>query len=131
MTTTDAFEDIPGTTLFDAARSRKGYHLNMFCMSLMKAENRDAFRANEEKYLDAWPLSPEQRKAVLTRDWNGMLYLGGNIYYTSKLAACDGLTFQNIAALMTGSTQEQYAAMMLKGGRPIDGNRSKAEWKRG
>ena len=79
----------------------------------------------------AYPLAPEQRKAVLERDWNGMLRLGGNIYYTSKLAACDGLTFQNIAALMSGVTQEEYARMMIEGGRPIAGNRSKAERNRG
>jgi protocatechuate 4,5-dioxygenase alpha chain len=131
MAKPDPYDDIPGTILFDAQRSRQGYHLNMFCMSLMSAENRAAFKANEEAYLDKWPLSPEQRKAALARDWNGMLRLGGNIYYTSKLAACDGLTFQNIAAIMTGSTQEQYAEMMLKGGRPIDGNRSKSERKIG
>ena len=125
------YEDIPGTIVFDAARSRKGYHLNMFCMSLMKPENREAFRANEEAYLRQFPMSPEQREAILKRDWNGMLRLGGNIYYTSKLAACDGLTFQNIAAIMTGSTQEAYARMMREGGRPIAGNRSKSEWSRG
>ena len=127
----EAFEDIPGTLLFDAKRSRMGYHLNMFCMSLMKAENRQAFKADEGKYLDRFPMTQEQRKAILDRDWNAMLRLGGNIYYTSKLAATDGLTFQNIAAIMTGSTQEQYAKMMLEGGRNPDGNRSKSEWNRG
>ncbi len=131
MVKPDPYDDIPGTILFDAQRSRQGYHLNMFCMSLMSAENRAAFKADEEAYLDKWPLTPEQRKAVLARDWNGMLRLGGNIYYTSKLAATDGLTFQNIAAIMTGSTQEQYAEMMRKGGRPIEGNRSKAEQRHG
>ncbi len=125
------FDDIPGTILFDAERSRQGYHLNMFCMSLMKPENRDAFRAGERAYLTRFPMTPEQVAAVLTRDWNGMLELGGNIYYTAKLAACDGLSFQHIAALMTGSTQDEYAAMMLHGGRSPEGNRSKAEWRRG
>jgi len=127
----EAYEDIPGTQVFDARRSRKGYWLNMFCMSLMKDENRKAFKANEAKYLDEhFPLvSVEQREAILKRQWNRMLELGGNIYYTSKLGATDGLSFQNLAALMTGSTQEQYAAMMLAGGRSPDGNRSKAEWK--
>jgi len=126
----EAYEDIPGTQVFDAKRSRKGYWLNMFCMSLMKDENRKAFKANEPKYLDEhFPhLSPEQRDAILKRQWNRMLELGGNIYYTSKLGATDGLSFQNLAALMTGSTQEQYAAMMLAGGRPPAGNRSKSEW---
>ena len=131
MTTEPAYEDIPGTFVFDAKRSRQGYHLNMFCMSLMKAENREAFKRDEKAYLEQFPLTPEQKKAVLERDWNGMLRLGGNIYYTSKLAATDGLTFQNIAAIMTGSSQEQYADMMLKGGRSIEGNRSKSERKRG
>ena len=127
----EAYEDIPGTQVFDARRSRKGYWLNMFCMSLMKDENRKAFKANEEKYLDEHfhLVSVEQREAILKRQWNRMLELGGNIYYTSKLGATDGLSFQNLAALMTGSTQEQYAAMMLAGGRSPDGNRSKAEWK--
>ena len=107
----EAYEDIPGTTVFDAKRSRQGYHLNMFCMSLMKAENRDAFKADERAYLDA--VSDDRRSSARrssTRDWNGMLELGGNIYYTSKLGATDGLSFQHIAAMMTGSTQEEYAA---------------------
>jgi protocatechuate 4,5-dioxygenase alpha chain len=127
----DGFDDIPGTILFDAERSRQGYHLNMFCMSLMKPDNRAAFRADERAYLAQFPMTPEQADTVLRRDWNGMLELGGNIYYTAKLAACDGLSFQHIAALMTGSTQDAYAAMMLAGGRPPEGNRSKAEWRRG
>jgi protocatechuate 4,5-dioxygenase alpha chain len=125
------FDDIPGTTLFDAQRSRQGYHLNMFCMSLMKAENRDAFRADEAGYLRTRLLTPEQTEAVLTRDWNRMLELGGNIYYTSKLGATDGLSFQQLAAKMTGSTQQAYAEMMLAGGRSADGNRSKSESSRG
>jgi len=125
------YDDIPGTTVFDARRSRQGYWLNMFCMSLMKAENRKAFKADEKAYLERFPMTAEQREAILKRDWNRMLELGGNIYYTSKLGATDGLSFQNLAAFMTGSTQEQYAQMMLKGGRPVAGNRSKSEWKRG
>ncbi len=123
------FDDIPGTILFDAQRSRQGYHLNMFCMSLMKAENREAFKKDEAAYLEQFPMSQAQKEAVLKRDWNEMLRLGGNIYYTSKLGATDGRSFQNLAALMTGSTQEEYAAMMLAGGRSIVGNRSKADWK--
>src|ERR1700704_2303130 len=123
------YDDIPGTFVFDAERSRQGYWLNMFCMSLMKDENRKAFKANETKYLDQFPMTTEQRDAILKRQWNHMLELGGNIYYTSKLGATDGLSFQNLAALMTGSTQEQYAQMMLAGGRSPNGNRSKSEWK--
>jgi protocatechuate 4,5-dioxygenase alpha chain len=123
----DDYKDIPGTTVFDAEQSRLGYHLNMFCMSLMSAENRASFKSDEATYLDKWPLTPEQRAAVLARDWNRMLELGGNIYYTSKLGATDGLSFQALAAKMTGSTPEDYAAMMLAGGRSIEGNRSKSE----
>ncbi|MBV8536457.1 MAG: protocatechuate 4,5-dioxygenase subunit alpha [Alphaproteobacteria bacterium] len=125
----EAFEDVPGTTLFNAQRSRQGYHLNMFCMSLMKAENRAAFKQDERAYLAKFPMTDEQREAILKRDWNKMLQLGGNIYYTSKLGATDGLSFQALAALMTGSTPEGYAKMMIEGGRSVNGNRSKSEWK--
>jgi protocatechuate 4,5-dioxygenase alpha chain len=129
MTLPSDYDDIPGTVVFDAQKARQGYHLNMFCMSLMKPENRAAFKANERAYLDKWPMTEEQKQMVLSRDWNGMLQLGGNIYFTSKIAATDGLSFQQIAAIMTGSTQEQYAQMMIKGGRSPNGNRSKSEWK--
>ena len=123
------YDDLPGTVVFDADQARKGYHLNMFCMSLMKAENRTAFKQNERAYLDNWPMTEDQKQAILKRDWNGMLRLGGNIYFTAKIAATDGLSFQQIAAMMTGKTQQEYAEMMLKGGRSPDGNRSKSEWK--
>ena len=120
------YDDIPGTYVFDADRSRQGYHLNMFCMSLMKAENRAAFKANEAEYLNRFPLTPAQRKALLERDWNGMLAEGGNIYFTAKLGATDGHPFQHLAALMTGSTQQDYADLMLRGGRSVEGNRSRS-----
>ena len=123
------YDDLPGTVVFDADQARKGYHLNMCMMSLMKAENRAAFKKDERAYLDQWPMTEDQKQAVLKRDWNGMLQLGGNIYFTAKLAATDGLSFQQIAAMMTGKTQADYADMMLKGGRPPEGNRSKSEWK--
>src|SRR3954467_6648325 len=120
------YEDIPGTFVFNAERSRQGYGINMFCMSLMKAENRKAFKANEAEYLKAYDLTPEQTDAVLKRDYNRMLELGGNIYFTAKLGATDGHSFRHLAATMTGSTQEDYAAMMLAGGRSVEGNRSKS-----
>src|SRR5665213_869447 len=120
------YDDIPGTYVFDAERSRQGYHLNMFCMSLMKAENRKAFKDNEAKYLDCFPLTQEQRDAVLKRQYNRMLELGGNIYFTAKLGATDGHPFQHLAALMTGSTQQDYADLMLRGGRSVEGNRSRS-----
>src|SRR5215472_2787666 len=120
------YDDIPGTFVFDADRSRQGYYLNMFCMSLMKAENRKAFKENEASYLDRFPMTPEQREAILKRDYNRMLELGGNIYFTAKLGATDGHSFQHIAAVMTRSTQEDYAKMMLAGGLSVEGNRSKS-----
>ena len=125
--TENPFKDIPGTTLFDHEQSRLGYHLNMFCMSLMKPENRATFKADERAYLDRWPMSEAQKAAVLRRDWNGMLALGGNIYFTSKIAATDGLSFQQIAAIMSGVTQPEYAQMMLDGGRSVEGLRSKKD----
>jgi protocatechuate 4,5-dioxygenase, alpha chain len=125
---TEGFDDIPGTTLFDMQRSRQGYHVNMFCMSLMKAANREEFKKDEAAYLKKWPMTEEQAQAILARNWGRMIQLGGNIYFLSKLFSTDGLSFQHVAATMTGLNQEQYAQMMLDGGRPIDGNRSKAEW---
>ena len=125
------YHDIPGTTVFDAEQSRKGFHLNQFCMSLMQAENREAFKADQRAYLDRFPMTEAQKQAVLTRDWNGMIREGGNIYFTAKIAATDGLSFQQVAAMMSGVSQQEYADMMLKGGRPIEGNRSKKDWQRG
>jgi protocatechuate 4,5-dioxygenase alpha chain len=130
MRTPHDYDDIPGTTVFDAERSRQGYHLNQFCMSLMKAPNRAAFKANEGEYLKAWPMSEAQRQAVLARDWNGMIALGGNIYFLAKLFSTDGKSFQQVAAIMTGASQEDYARMMLHGGRPVEGNRTLADWQR-
>jgi protocatechuate 4,5-dioxygenase, alpha chain len=121
------YNDIPGTFVFDATHSRTGYRLNMFCMSLNDEANRAAFRANETAYLDRYTLSAEQRSAVLERGWIRLLELGGNIYYTFKLAACDGLSFQQLAALQTGVSEADYVAMMLAGGRSIEGNRSRSE----
>jgi len=124
--TQQVYDDIPGTFVFDAERAKEGYHLNMFCMSLMKDENRKAFKADEAKYLDRFPLTQAQRDAILNRQYNRMLELGGNIYFTAKLGATDGHSFQHIAAIMTGSTQEDYAKMMLAGGRSVEGNRSRS-----
>ncbi|CZF86066.1 Protocatechuate 4,5-dioxygenase alpha chain [Grimontia marina] len=124
------YDDIPGTYVFDGEMSRAGYHLNMFCMSLNKGENRDQFRESEEAYIDKFPMTAEQREAVLKRDWLGMLRLGGNIYYTFKIAIFDGMTMQHAGAAMSGNgmTFEDFKQMMLNGGRSIEGNRSKAEW---
>jgi protocatechuate 4,5-dioxygenase alpha chain len=120
------YESIPGTYVYDARRGRIGYRLNMFCMSLNKAENRASFKADPAAYVDRFALTAEQRRAVLERDWLGMLKVGGNIYYTIKIAFCDGLTFQDVAGMMSGVPKETYARMMLAGGRSPDGNRYKS-----
>ena len=115
------YRDVPGTTVFDAEQARRGYHLNMFCMSLMKAQNRERFKADNRAYLDEWPMSEEQKLAVLDRDYNRMISHGGNIYYLAKLFASDGKSFQYVAAQMAGMSQADYAKMMLAGGRPPAG----------
>jgi protocatechuate 4,5-dioxygenase alpha chain len=127
MNTAD-FADIPGTVLFDAQQSRKGYALNQFCMSLMKPANRERFRANESAYLADWPMTPAQREAVLARDMNRCLALGGNVYFLVKIAATDGVSVQQMVGTMTGMSEADYREMMLKGGRPIEGNRYLQEW---
>ncbi len=118
------FEDIPGTRVFTAQRARKGYWLNQFAMSLMKAENRERFKADERAYLDEWQMSEAAKRAVLARDYNAMIDEGGNIYFLSKLFSTDGKSFQFAAGSMTGMTQEEYAQMMLAGGRSPEGQRS-------
>jgi gallate dioxygenase len=119
--------DVPGTTVFDADQSRKGYWLNQFCMSLMKAENRIRFKQDEDAYLAEWPMTDEQKAAVRARDLNWMMRTGGNIYFLSKLGATDGLSFQQMAGSMTGMTEQQYREMMIGGGRSPEGNRFKGE----
>ena len=118
------FDDIPGTRVFTAKRARQGYWLNQFAMSLMKEENRTRFLADEKAYLDEWQLSDEAKQAVLDRDYNRMIDCGGNIYFLSKLFSTDKKSFQFAAGSMTGMTQEEYAEMMLKGGRSPEGQRS-------
>ena len=115
--------DVPGTIIFDAEQSRKGYWLNQFCMSLMRADNRARFLADERAYLDEWQMTEEQKLAVLDRDLNRMIALGGNIYFLAKIGATDGKSFQQMAGSMTGMTEEEYRNMMVGGGRSPEGNR--------
>lgn len=117
------YKDIPGTRIFDSERASQGYHLNQFCMSLMKAENRERFKADQRAYLDEWPMTEEQKEAVIARDLNRLMDLGGNIYVLAKIGATDGLTFQQMAGSMTGMSEEEYRNMMINGGRSIEGNR--------
>ena len=123
------YVDIPGTTIFDAEQSRKGYHLNQFCMSLMKPENRARYLADRRAYLDEWPMSEDQKQAVLARDLNRCIALGGNIYFLAKIGSTDGKSFQQMAGSMTGMTEEQYRDMMINGGRSPEGNRYVGESK--
>ncbi|MDM1544407.1 protocatechuate 4,5-dioxygenase subunit alpha [Ignatzschineria indica] len=125
------YKDIPGTIIFDAEQSRKGYYVNQFCMSLMKAENRERFKSDERAYLDEWPMTEEQKEAILKRDLNRCLELGGNIYFLAKLGGVDGKSFQQLAGSMTGMSEEDYREMMLKGGRSPEGNRYIGERKDG
>jgi protocatechuate 4,5-dioxygenase alpha chain len=122
------YTDVPGTTIFDAEQSRKGYWLNQFCMSLMQAENRERFKADERAYLDEWAMTEDQKQSVLDRDMNRMIALGGNIYFLAKIGATDGKSFQQMAGSMTGMTEEEYRDMMVSGGRSADGNRYTSEW---
>lgn len=117
-------EDIPGTRVYTAQRARKGYWINQFSMSLMKAENRKRWLADESAYLADWPLSDDQRQAILDRDYNRLLDLGGNIYFLAKLFSTDGLSFVQAVSTMTGMSVEDYQAMMVAGGRSPDGLRS-------
>lgn len=125
------YKDIPGTIIFDAEQSRKGYHINQFCMSLMKAENRERFKADERAYLDEWPMTEDQKVALLARDLNRCLELGGNIYFLAKLGGVDGKSFQQLAGSMTGMSEQEYREMMVKGGRSPEGNRYIGEKKDG
>lgn len=127
MSSPKPYADIPGTVIFDADQARAGYHLNQFCMSLMRPDNRERFKRNERAYLDQWPMGEAQKQAVLARDYNRMISLGGNIYFLAKIFSTDGKSFQHAAALMTGMPQEAYAQMMLAGGRSPDGNRYTGE----
>ena len=123
------YTDVPGTTIFDAEMSRQGYHLNQFCMSLMKAENRARFKANERGYLDEWPMTEDQKLAVLARDLNRCIALGGNIYFLAKIGATDGKSFQQKAGSIQHMSEDEYRNMMVSGGRTIEGNRYTGEKK--
>jgi protocatechuate 4,5-dioxygenase alpha chain len=123
--------DVPGTTIFDAEQSRRGYHLNQFCLSLMKPENRERFKADERAYLAEWDMTEAQRQAVLDRDMNAMIALGGNIYFLARIGATDGKSFQQMAGSMTGMSEDDYRAMMVNGGRSVEGNRFVSEWEAG
>ena len=124
------YADVPGTTIFDADQARRGYHLNQFCMSLMRAENRARFKADERAYLDEWPMTEEQKAALLARDYGRLIELGGNIYFLAKVFSTDGQTYIPAVSTMTGMSVDDYRNMMMAGGRSIEGNRYVAERKK-
>ena len=93
----------------------------------MKADNRARFKADERAYLDEWPMTEAQKAAVLARDLNECIRLGGNIYFLAKIGATDGKSFQQMAGSMTGMSEEGYRRMMMKGGRSVEGNRRLGE----
>ncbi len=121
------YSDIPGTYVFDGEHSRKGYRLNMFCMSLNEEANRELFTQDESAYLDGRGLTPAQKRAVLDRDYLELLKLGGNIYYTFKIAMLDRKSMQYVGGQMSGMTEEAFKEMMANGGRRIEGNRRVGE----
>lgn len=118
------FDDIPGTRVFTAKRARQGYWLNQYAMSLMKSSNRERWKADEKAYLDEWPMTDDQKQAVLDRDYNRLLDLGGNIYFLAKIFSTDGLSFVQAVSTMTGMSVEDYQQMMINGGRSPEGVRS-------
>jgi len=119
------YKNVPGTIIFDAEQARKGYHLNQFAMSMMKPENRERYLADREAYIDEWPLTEAQKKALLALDLNAMMAEGGNIYFLAKIGATHGLSFQQMAGSMTGMSEAAYRDMMVSGGRRPEGNRLK------
>ncbi len=123
------YNDIPGTYIFDITMSQKGYGLNKFCETLNREVGRDQFLNNEDEYLKTFGMSEEQQEAVKKRDINKLLELGGNIYYVFKIAAVLGHSMQAVGAMMSdeGMSEKQFQQMMINGGRPIEGNRSKKE----
>ena len=123
------YDDVPGTYVFDGRRYRMGYHLNMFLMSLNKAECRAEFAEDELAYLAKFPMTEAQQEAVLQRQWLKMLHLGGNVYYAFKLISHDRKPPQVMYGQMAEPNMsfDEFQAMMIAGGRTIDGNRSKKE----
>jgi len=120
--------DIPGTTVFDTDQAAAGFWLNQFCKSLVSADNRERFSADQRAYLDEWDMTEEQKQGVIDRDFNQLLALGGNIYFLAKIGATDGHSYVQIVSSMTDNDAEAHAAMMISGGRSPEGNRYQHEW---
>ena len=104
---------IPGTTLFDGEQAVKGYALNKMCFSFNSADNRAAFRADEEAYMRQYGLGEEQATAIRTRNVLGLLAAGGNVYYLAKFAGILGLDVQDLGAAQTGMSKDAFKAMLV------------------
>jgi protocatechuate 4,5-dioxygenase alpha chain len=105
---------IPGTTIFDGTQARKGYALNRMCFSFNEAASRAAFKADEEGYMDRYALNEEQRRAIRARNVLGLLAAGGNVYYLAKFAGILGLDVQDLGALQTGLTKEEFKQRLVR-----------------
>jgi protocatechuate 4,5-dioxygenase alpha chain len=105
---------IPGTTIFDGTQARKGYALNRMCFSFNDAANRAAFQADEEGYMGRYGLSAEQAQAVRERNVPRLLASGGNVYYLAKFAGILGLDVQDLGALQTGMSKEEFKARLVR-----------------
>jgi len=128
MTARD-YDDVPGTYVLDSRQYRRGYALNMFLMSLNKADCRKEFAKDEQAYLSKFKITQAQKEAVLEREYLEMLKLGANVYYAFKLVSHDKLPPQVMYGKMSDPqlSFDEFQKMMLEGGRPIEGNRSKKE----
>lgn len=111
------YREIPGTLVFDADQNRRGAPMNRFLSTLNDAGNRERFFGDEQGYLAKFEMTPEQVDAVLRRDWSRMVELGGQIFYVGKLAHADGLSTLHVCAVQAGMPEDEYAAMMMAGGR--------------
>ena len=104
------YESIPGTYVFDGKTAHPSYALNKMLFSLNIEENRKAFAEDAEAYANKYPLSDEQKSALLSGDLLGLLKLGANIYYMAKLAIPNGVSVQDVGAAFHGITTEEFQA---------------------
>lgn len=104
---------IPETPLFDRARGIAGYALNKAAMGLSTPEGRAAFVADESGYLDRFAMTPEQKAAVMARDWAEMVRLGGNLFYILKISAIDPTPIRAIGAAQAGMGLDEFLSARL------------------
>jgi len=108
---------IPGTTIFDSVQARKGYALNKMCFSFNSAENREAFKRDEDGYCRQYGLNEAQCAAVRNRNVLQLIAAGGNVYYLAKFAGIFGLDVQDIGAQQTGMSKDAFKAKLIEAGR--------------